>query len=286
MNPSALGRWIGLAALAGAASLFAAAPTAAGTRLYDNTGNPANTYYVGQGGAEALDDLHLSASGTLDTLSFEYYDPASGGTLSATVNVYSNPGNLDLDAIPLGGPFVVNGLPRGRGTGSIALAQSLAVGASVWVGVRFTSTTAGLILKDVPSVGTSHDLYLENGNFYWFGGSPKANFGLRLASKASPLAVGDPPSLATTLAPARPNPFSRGTTLAYAIERRGAVRLDVLDVSGRRVCSLVNAVREAGQYAERWSGRDDSGRVQKAGVYFVRLQSAEGSVFARVVFAP
>lgn len=259
---------------------------AAGTRLYDNTGNPANTYYSSQGGAEAIDDLHFASGGSLDTLAFEYYDPAVGGTLSATVNLYANPGGLDLGTTPLAGPYVVGGLPRGRKTATIPLPQSLGVGASIWMGVQFTSTTAGLILNSVPSVGSSHDLYLENGGFYWFGGSPKANFGIRLVGNSTPLAVGDRPEPNRVALDARPNPFAGRTTLDYTIDRRGPVRLDVLDVSGRRVRSLVNAVREPGHYTEFWSGQDAAGRVQRAGVYFVRLESATKVTFRRMVLTP
>jgi hypothetical protein len=118
----------------------------AATVLHDNTDNPANTFYAAQGGAEALDDLHLISAGRVDSLVFEHDDPAIGETFSATA------------------------LPRGRRSGAIALPDGLNAGTDLWVGVRFSSATAGLILQDVPSVGSSHDVYLENGAFYWFGG--------------------------------------------------------------------------------------------------------------------
>ncbi len=256
------------------------------TRLYDNTGNPANAYYGAQGGAEVLDDLHLASGGMLDTLVVEYFDPALAGTLSATVKLYDNPGGLDLGATLLAGPFVVTGLPRGRGAVAIPLSHALAVGPNLWVGVQFTSTTAGWILRGTPAVGSSHDLYLENGNLYWFGGDPKANFGVRLVGTAASVSVGGDPPSRLALAPARPNPFHRGTTLDYSTGRRGPVRLDVLDVAGRRVRSLVNDVRDAGRHTEPWTGRDDTGHILKAGVYFVRLEAAGTVVTRRMVFAP
>ncbi len=152
----------------------------AGGTLYDNTGNPDNTYYAGQGGAEAIDDLHLVRGGSVDTLVFEYYDPAVGGTLSATVTIYGNPGGLDLGTTPLAGPYTVSGLARGRQIVAVPLPDAPVVGTDVWVGVQFSSATAGWIINNVPSVGVSHDLYLENGNLFSFGGDPKANFAVRL----------------------------------------------------------------------------------------------------------
>ena len=284
-------RIVRLAACVCAAGLWAQAIAApgsfAGTRLYDNTGNPANTYYAGQGGSEAIDDVHMVSGGTLDTLVFEYHDPALGGTFSATVNIYNNAAGLDLAASPFAGPYIVNSLPRGRGVVSIALPQLQITTANLWIGVRFSSTTAGLILNDDPAAGSSHDLYLENGDFFWFGGTPRANFGLRLIGRATSVAVGEGPDLArVALAPAQPNPFRADTRFTFSINQRGPVRLDVLDVSGRRVRALVNEVRDAGRYTERWSGRDDAGRVANAGVYFVRLEAGATVTMRRVAFTP
>jgi hypothetical protein len=258
---------------------------AIGARLYDNTGNPANTYYAAQGGAEAIDDLHMAWEGSPDSLVFEYFDPAAGGAFSATVNLYGNPGGLDLGTTPFAGPFVVTGLPRGRGTAAIALPPGLAPLVDLWVGVQFTSATAGLIIHSAPAVGSSHDLYLENGSFFWFDGNPRANFGLRVVGTPHAVSVGGGGAPAgVSLAPARPNPFRDRATLHYAIERRGPVRIDVLDPSGRRVRALVDGERESGRYLVRWSGTDDAGRVVEAGVYFVRLAAASGVATRRVVF--
>ena len=154
-----------------------------GPVIYDNTGNASNTYYDGQGGHEALDDLHMTHGGTLDTLTFEYYDPGSG-TFSATVNLYGNPAGLDLGASPLLGSYPVTGLTGGRHIVSVPLTNTPSVTAGIWAGVQFTSATAGLIVKDVPSVGSSHDLYFEDGVFYNFGGTPRANFALRVVDVA------------------------------------------------------------------------------------------------------
>jgi hypothetical protein len=274
-----------LAAILCASSLPGRAAEAA--RLYDNTGNPANTYYANQGGAEAIDDLHLASEGRLDTLVFEYYDPAPGASISASVIVYANPGGLDLGTSPFAGPFVRNGLPRGRGAVSIALTAGLPAIAHLWVGIQFTSATAGLIINDTPSVGSSHDLYLENGGYYWFGGDPKANFGLRIIGAPVSVSVGDAPAVERmSLAPPDPNPFRDETLLGFTLADRGAVRLEVWDVAGRRVRTLVDGVREAGPQSVRWSGGDDAGRTVGAGVYFVRLQSVSGATARRVVFVP
>ena len=278
-----------LRALVLAATLTAVVvrPSAAAVILYDNTGNPANTYYAAQGGAEAIDDLHLNGAGRIDSLVFEYYDPALGGTITATANVYRNPGALDLDTPLLAGPFVTTPLARGRGRVAIAIPTGLAVDAALWVGIRFSSSTAGVILRDLPSVGSSHDLYFENGGSYWFGGAPKANFAVRLVGTSLALDVhGDMHAKSLELAPALPNPFREAATLRYTVERAGPVRLAVYDVSGRLVQSLVNRVVEAGEHVAIWSGRDGTGRIANAGLYLVRLESGDHIALRKVLFTP
>jgi flagellar hook assembly protein FlgD len=101
------------------------------------------------------------------------------------------------------------------------------------------------------------------------------------------VAVGDGAELpGASLSPALPNPFRDEATLRFTIDRAGPVRLDGYDVSGRHVRALVNEVRKAGLHSARWSGRDDSGRIARAGVYFVRLEFAAGVSSRRVVFTP
>lgn len=68
-----------------------------------------------------------------------------------------------------------------------------------------------------------------------------------------------------------PNPFRRATTLELALPRAGRVRLDVFDISGRRVATLADAAFPAGRHAIVWDGRDTAGRPVATGVYFLRL---------------
>src|SRR6185369_14284858 len=52
--------------------------------------------------------------------------------------------------------------------------------------------------------------------------------------------------MALRMEPAHPNPFMRQTVLSYGIPRGGRVRLDVYDVRGRHVASVVDRVGTAG----------------------------------------
>ena len=52
-----------------------------------------------------------------------------------------------------------------------------------------------------------------------------------------------------------------------------AARLDVVDVSGRHLRTLLAGELPAGEHVARWDGRDDAGRALGAGVYLVRLDA-------------
>ena len=77
-----------------------------------------------------------------------------------------------------------------------------------------------------------------------------------------------------------PNPTRPGleTGIRYTLSRPAAVRLDVLDLSGRVVQSIEHpAAQPSGRLT--WTGTDRQGRPVAAGIYFLRLQ-AEGSALA------
>ena len=70
-----------------------------------------------------------------------------------------------------------------------------------------------------------------------------------------------------------PNPFNAGTTIPIQIAGDGSrpARLDVFDLLGRRVRTLLNETPAAGHYDMLWDGRGDDGRPVASGVYFARL---------------
>ncbi len=65
-----------------------------------------------------------------------------------------------------------------------------------------------------------------------------------------------------------PNPFNPSTVIPYQIPRASHVRLAVYDVLGREVTTLVNEMKEAGDYATTWNAS-----AAPSGVYFYRLNA-------------
>ncbi len=56
-----------------------------------------------------------------------------------------------------------------------------------------------------------------------------------------------------------PNPFNPTTTIPYRLPVRSRVQLDVFDVYGQHVASIVNGEGEPGYYQATWTGRVSSG---------------------------
>jgi hypothetical protein len=70
-----------------------------------------------------------------------------------------------------------------------------------------------------------------------------------------------------------PNPFNPATTIGFSLAERSAVSLEVFDVSGRLVRTLVAAALPAGRHERVWDGRDDRGAPVGSGVYICRLRA-------------
>jgi hypothetical protein len=70
-----------------------------------------------------------------------------------------------------------------------------------------------------------------------------------------------------------PNPFNPSTTLSYQLPQDAVVRLEVYDLIGRMVRSLVDESKSAGYYRVVWNGRDETGKELASGVYLYRFSA-------------
>ncbi len=68
-----------------------------------------------------------------------------------------------------------------------------------------------------------------------------------------------------------PNPFNPSTRISFSLPQGGAVTLNVFNLLGQLVTTLVNGPMTAGTHEAVWDGRDAAGRVLSSGVYFYRI---------------
>jgi hypothetical protein len=85
------------------------------------------------------------------------------------------------------------------------------------------------------------------------------------------------------LAQSFPNPFRDAATFAFTVARESRVTLQVYDVTGRRIATLVDDERAPGRHAVRWDGRDHTGRTVGTGVYFYRIRIGSWSDSKRLL---
>jgi len=95
-----------------------------------------------------------------------------------------------------------------------------------------------------------------------------------IVSSTYVVAVDDLPA-AMALDQNYPNPFNPKTTIAFTLDRSGPVKLQVFDVQGHLVRTLVNETRAAGPYRIDWDGKDNGGRAAAAGLYMYRLVAGD-----------
>jgi len=80
-----------------------------------------------------------------------------------------------------------------------------------------------------------------------------------------------------------PNPFNPTTTINYTVPA-GDVTLEVFNVLGQKVKTLVHKVLTAGNYEEVWDGTNDAGKLVSSGVYLYKIKSKAGVKVKKMMF--
>jgi hypothetical protein len=68
-----------------------------------------------------------------------------------------------------------------------------------------------------------------------------------------------------------PNPFNPQTSIQFSCPQLGWVRMDVYNLLGQRVTTLVDGIYQGGTYNVNWEGVDDRGQSVASGVYIYSL---------------
>jgi hypothetical protein len=70
-----------------------------------------------------------------------------------------------------------------------------------------------------------------------------------------------------------PNPFNPSTSIDFSLENASVVRLDVFNLLGQNVRTLVDGTLQAGHYRASFDAKDHAGRTLPSGLYFYRLDT-------------
>ncbi|MEN6444872.1 MAG: carboxypeptidase regulatory-like domain-containing protein [Candidatus Cloacimonas sp.] len=97
--------------------------------------------------------------------------------------------------------------------------------------------------------------------------------------------VNDPevPVVATALHNNYPNPFNPETTISYSVKEAGPVTLQVYNVKGQLVKTLIKGIQEPGNHTIVWNGTDNNGRSVSSGVYYYKMQAGKYSSTKKMI---
>nr|MBP9211730.1 T9SS type A sorting domain-containing protein [Bacteroidota bacterium] len=72
-----------------------------------------------------------------------------------------------------------------------------------------------------------------------------------------------------------PNPFNPVTTIQYTLANSGRVQLEIFNILGQNVRTLVDSDQNIGAYAVVWDGKDNHGILLSSGIYYYQIRSKE-----------
>jgi len=86
-----------------------------------------------------------------------------------------------------------------------------------------------------------------------------------------------------SLQPNYPNPFNAGTIISFNLPERAHVTLDIYNILGRKVRTLVNEEHPAGLHTVEWDGLDLNGSEVASGLYFYQLKCDGNSLTRKML---
>lgn len=202
----------------------------------------------------------LSANAGARCLDIDWLGPGGGSLL----NVYTsfNSGGTQLDSVGL---YELN-------RSSMALIQRILFQNS-WNarGVAFDPRDGDYWIGIMQQPGVGKDYIVKIRGFY------RPPFGV----EEIPTPIGMPSEFA--LAQSYPNPAKGNAVIRFALPRDTKVMLNIYNISGQKIRTLVSGEEKAGFKSVTWDGRTDSGAKVPAGIYFYRIEAGGFTATRKVV---
>ena len=80
-----------------------------------------------------------------------------------------------------------------------------------------------------------------------------------------------------------PNPFNPTTNFRFTLPKSSHVKIEIFNIVGQRVATVVDGDMKAGLYTADWNGRDESGKTVSSGIYFYRMRADDFSDMKKMV---
>jgi len=168
-----------------------------------------------------------------------------------------------------------------------------------YVGIRFPAGPGKLGLGTGAAIGAT-DVSAPNGSFLASGPDPLVPIVADLSITLLTQGVGKaafssqqpmhPQSdsqgtFTTSLFGGSPNPAHPSTAIRFSLAKPMHVRMNVYDVTGRLVRSLLDETLSSGVHQCTWDGRNNRGILASSGTYFTKLRTGEGVFTNKIVLA-
>ncbi|HNX01608.1 MAG TPA: T9SS type A sorting domain-containing protein, partial [Candidatus Cloacimonadota bacterium] len=80
-----------------------------------------------------------------------------------------------------------------------------------------------------------------------------------------------------------PNPFNPETTIQFSLQHAGKAKLEIFNIKGQMVRTLVDDALDAGIHKIIWNGKNQDKRTVGSGVYFYRLTTCNQSMTKKMI---
>lgn len=80
-----------------------------------------------------------------------------------------------------------------------------------------------------------------------------------------------------------PNPFNPSTTLSYSLSENTQVKIQIFNVLGQAIRTLVNKYQQAGQYQVVWDGKDANNSLVASGIYLYRMTAGDFTAHKKMI---
>jgi hypothetical protein len=136
---------------------------------------------------------------------------------------------------------------------------------TMWLGFSW------MYIRDASVGGAVIRNELWNDVYLWFNGIPNSDITEDEVPKANKLSQNFP------------NPFNPTTTIKFDVRAKGHVKLQVYNVAGQLIKTMVDELMDAGSYSKEWNGVNNEGAKVASGVYFYRFEAGDFSATKKMV---
>ena len=81
-----------------------------------------------------------------------------------------------------------------------------------------------------------------------------------------------------------PNPFNPSTVISFSLDKEEFVSIDIYNMTGKHIISLMNGKKKVGTHNINWSGKDKNDALITTGQYLYKLSTSSSSTVMKMLF--